>query len=48
VADIALTRGERICLQCGGTLEEIQAVEVGHIFKLGDYYTRTMNLAFQD
>jgi prolyl-tRNA synthetase len=48
VADIALTRGERICLQCGGRLEEIQAVEVGHIFKLGDYYTRTMNLAFQD
>jgi prolyl-tRNA synthetase len=48
VADIALTRGERICLQCGGTLEEIQAVEVGHIFKLGDYYTRTMDLAFQD
>jgi prolyl-tRNA synthetase len=48
VADISLTRGERICLQCGGTLEEIQAVEVGHIFKLGDYYTRTMSLAFQD
>ncbi len=48
VADIALTRGERLCLQCGGTLEEIQAVEVGHIFKLGDYYPRTMNLSFQD
>ena len=48
VADISLTRGQRICLQCGGTLEEIQAVEVGHIFKLGDYYTRAMNLAFQD
>ena len=48
VADISLTRGEKICLQCGGTLEEIQAVEVGHIFKLGDYYTRAMNLAFQD
>ena len=48
VADISLTRGDRICLQCGGRLEEIQAVEVGHIFKLGDFYTRTMNLAFQD
>jgi prolyl-tRNA synthetase len=23
-------------------------VEVGHIFKLGDFYTRTMNLAFRD
>jgi prolyl-tRNA synthetase len=48
VADISLTRGERICLQCGGTLQEIRAVEVGHIFKLGDYYTRVMDLSFQD
>jgi len=48
VTDIALTREEKICLQCGGTLREIQALEVGHIFKLGDYYTRTMNLTYQD
>jgi prolyl-tRNA synthetase len=48
VTDIALTRDEKICLQCGGTLREIQALEVGHIFKLGDYYTRTMNLTYQD
>ncbi|MBN2552158.1 MAG: proline--tRNA ligase, partial [Spirochaetales bacterium] len=48
VADIALTRDEKICLQCGGTLREIQALEVGHIFKLGDTYTRTMNLSYQD
>jgi prolyl-tRNA synthetase len=48
VTDIALTRNEKICLQCGGTLREIQALEVGHIFKLGDYYTRAMNLTCQD
>ena len=48
VADIALTRDEKICLQCGGVLREIQALEVGHIFKLGDYYTRAMNLTYQD
>jgi prolyl-tRNA synthetase len=48
VTDIALTQDERICLQCGGTLREIRAMEVGHIFKLGDYYTRRMNLSFQD
>jgi prolyl-tRNA synthetase len=48
VTDISLTRDQKICLQCGGTLREIRAVEVGHIFKLGDYYTRTMNLAFRD
>ena len=48
VTDISLTREEKICLQCGGTLREIQALEVGHIFKLGDYYTRTMNLTYQN
>jgi prolyl-tRNA synthetase len=48
VTDIALTRDEKICLQCGGVLREIQALEVGHIFKLGDYYTRAMNLTYQD
>jgi prolyl-tRNA synthetase len=48
VADIALTRDEKICLQCGGVLREIQALEVGHIFKLGDYYTRAMNLTYQE
>jgi len=48
VTDIALTRDEKICLQCGGVLKEIQALEVGHIFKLGDYYTRAMNLTYQD
>jgi len=48
VTDIALTQDERICLQCGGTLREIRAMEVGHIFKLGDHYTRRMNLTFQD
>ncbi|UCF98148.1 MAG: proline--tRNA ligase [Spirochaetaceae bacterium] len=48
VTDIALTRDEKICLQCGGRLREIQALEVGHIFKLGDYYTRMMNLTYQD
>jgi prolyl-tRNA synthetase len=48
VTDISLTRDQKICLQCGGTLREIRAVEVGHIFKLGDFYTRTMNLAFRD
>ncbi|MBN1837366.1 MAG: proline--tRNA ligase, partial [Spirochaetales bacterium] len=48
VTDISLTQDNRICLQCGGTLREIKAMEVGHIFKLGDYYTRRMELSFQD
>ena len=48
VVDIALTKEEKSCLLCGGKLKEIRAVELGHIFKLGDYYSRTMSLAFQD
>jgi prolyl-tRNA synthetase len=48
VADISLTHDARVCLQCGGTLREIQALEVGHIFKLGDFYCRAMNLTYQD
>jgi prolyl-tRNA synthetase len=48
VTDVALTQDARICVQCGGTLQEVQALEVGHIFKLGDYYTRTMQMTFQD
>ncbi len=48
VADISLTEEEKNCLQCGGTLKETKAIEVGHIFKLGDYYSRNMNLVFQE
>lgn len=48
VADISLPREADICLQCGGKLKETKAVEVGHIFKLGDRYSRNMNLFYQD
>ena len=48
VADISLPREADICLQCGGKLKETKAVEVGHIFKLGDRYSRNLNLSYQD
>jgi prolyl-tRNA synthetase len=48
VTDISLTRQEKTCLLCGGRLAAIKAIEVGHIFKLGDYYSRSMNLQFQE
>ena len=48
VADLSLTREDKICLQCGGTLREIQALEVGHIFKLGDKYSSSMHADFVD
>ncbi len=48
VYDISITREEDQCLQCGGTLKEFRAVELGHIFKLGNAYSRALNLVYQN
>ena len=32
------------CVNCGGTLEVIKAIEIGHIFKLGYKYSESMGL----
>jgi prolyl-tRNA synthetase len=48
IADISLTRQEKTCLLCGGRLGAIKAIELGHIFKLGEYYSKSMNLQFQE
>ena len=44
VADVARVPSGSSCLHCGGKLEERTVMELGHIFRLGDYYTRTMDL----
>ena len=46
--DIARSGNGRRCLQCHGKLREIKAIELGNIFKLTDFYSRSMNLHFQD
>ncbi len=48
VADISMIKPENKCLQCGGALKEVPALELGNIFKLGDFYTRSMGLYFQE
>ncbi len=48
VADIALMKGNAGCIHCGKPLKEVRAIELGNIFKLGDRYTRTLDLSFQD
>ncbi|WP_319558772.1 proline--tRNA ligase [Marispirochaeta sp.] len=48
VGDIARIRGRDSCFQCGHSLKEIRAIELGNIFKLGDVYSRAMGLEFQD
>ena len=48
ITDISLTNKESSCLFCGAPLQEVPAIEVGHLFKLGDHYSRVMNLVFHD
>ncbi len=48
VGDISLIKEENACFHCGGKLREIKAIELGNIFKLGDYYSRSMDLFFQE
>lgn len=48
VADIVRINENDGCFQCGNQLNETRAIEVGNIFKLDDFYTKSMNLKFQD
>ena len=36
------------CTQCGGDLRIVQAVELGHIFKLGTKYSESMKVTYLD
>ncbi len=36
------------CPLCGGELEELKCIEVGHIFKLGTRYSNSMNAKYSD
>ena len=47
-ADLRLATAADRCVACGSTLELTRGIEVGHIFKLGDSYSRAMNATFQD
>jgi len=49
IGDITLIRVEHNrCIQCGGKLREVNAVELGTAIKLGEYYSRAMELSFLD
>ncbi len=43
----AATAGD-LCPRCSGTLRLSRGIEVGHIFKLGDKYSKAMNASFLD
>ncbi len=46
--DIAKVREGDVCPYCGGILSQTKGIEVGHIFKLGDRYTKPMGANFLD
>jgi len=48
VGDLRQVTEEDRCPSCGGDLELTRGIEVGHIFKLGDSYSRALKATFQD
>jgi prolyl-tRNA synthetase len=48
VADLRQVTEEDRCPSCGGELELTKGIEVGHIFKLGDSYSKALKATFQD
>jgi prolyl-tRNA synthetase len=47
-ADLRLARGGEPCPRCGKPLEVFRGIEVGHVFKLGDKYSRAMKATYLD
>ena len=47
-ADVRTVRAGDRCADCGGELYEKKGNELGHIFKLGSKYTKSMNVTYLD
>ncbi|MSQ21903.1 MAG: proline--tRNA ligase [Dehalococcoidia bacterium] len=48
VADIALAHEGHGCPKCGTALRSTRGIEVGHIFKLGTFFTERLGAAYLD
>ena len=48
LADIALAQPGQLCARCGHTLEATKGIEVGHIFKLGTFFSEALGADFLD
>jgi len=46
VADLRTIVSGDICPKCGGRIETVHGIEIGHIFKLGTKYAKTLGLTF--
>ncbi len=48
IADIAIAHPGDGCPQCNGKLQSSHGIEVGHVFKLGIFYSEKMGASFLD
>lgn len=48
LTDIALAQPGQLCPQCGHVLEATRGIEVGHIFKLGTFFSESMGAVYLD
>ncbi|MEJ2689300.1 MAG: proline--tRNA ligase [Deltaproteobacteria bacterium] len=46
--DLRMITEDDLCPRCGAKLQLTRGIEVGHIFKLGDAYSRALNATFLD
>ena len=46
--DLIAVKEEDVCACCGGKLSYTKGIEAGHIFQLGDKYSKAMNATFLD
>ena len=48
LTDIALAQPGQLCARCGSVLQATRGVEVGHIFKLGTFFSETLGANYLD
>ena len=48
ITDIALAQPGHLCVRCGHALEATRGIEVGHIFKLGTFFSEALGADFLD
>jgi len=46
--DIRLVKENDLCPRCGGEMKMFRGIELGHIFKLGDKYTKAFSVNYLD
>jgi prolyl-tRNA synthetase len=47
-ADLRMAKDTDLCPRCGGSLKFARGIEVGHVFKLGTKYSKSMKAVFLD